>query len=211
MYVALLSGGKDSTLATFWALQQGWDVMALTFVPSKKHSYMLQDVNVRVAHLVARALDIPHAYVEVSGEKEREVEEMLNAVKRLKPEGLISGAIASEYQKQRIDRIGDRLNIPTYAPLWHKSPDVLFEYREMTIIYTRIAAEGLPLSLLGKPFQPLSDPYHPLLEGGEGETLVVDAPFFKYRIRAEGKVRPLGPSEGEYIIQRAWLEEKSQL
>ncbi len=207
MIVALLSGGKDSTLSAFWAMEQGWEVLAVTFLPERKDSYMLQEVNVGLAHLVAKAMGLPHVYVRVSGEKEKEVEEMAEALAKLRPSGIVSGAVASEYQRQRVDWIGHVLGIPTYAPLWHKDPAVLFEYREMRVIYTRVAAEGLSPSLLGKPFSPLSGPYHPLLEGGEGETLVVDAPFFRYRIEVEGNVEG-GGLTWELVIEKAKLVEK---
>jgi len=211
MIVSLLSGGKDSTLSTFWALQQGWEVLAVTFLPRNEDSYMLQHVNVRWAHLVAKAMGVPHLYAEVSGEKEREVEEMAQALSRLRVDGIVAGAVASDYQKERVDYIGHLLRVPSYAPLWHKDPRVLFEYAEMKAIYTRVAAEGLGEDRLGGLFSPLegdvmgSSYHHPLLEGGEGETFVVDAPFFCCPIRVEGR-RVWRGQEGVFLIERAWLD-----
>ncbi len=210
MIASLLSGGKDSTLATYWAFQQGWEVMAVTFLPRRDYSYMLQRVNARWAHLVAEAMGVPHVYVEVSGEKEGEIEEMASALEKLGAEGIVAGAIASEYQRERVDYIGNKLGVPSYAPLWHKGPHVLFEYREMKAIYVRVAAEGLGRELLGRPFKPLpgeergNSYYHPLLEGGEGETFVVDAPFFRCPIEVEGRVEWRG-QEGDFVIEKAFL------
>ncbi len=203
--IHLFSGGKDSTLSAFIMLSQGFDVELVSFIPRNEDSYMLQSVNVKWTKLLAKALELKHHLFYVSGKKEIEIEEMLKHIKTLNPEGLSSGALASEYQKQRVDWIGFRLNIPTFSPLWHR--DISNEIKEMEVIFTRYAAYGMNQDILGKRFKRIKN-IHPFLEGGEGETIVLDAPFFKYKLAIDRYHKQISAQSGELIIDKAHLVSK---
>ncbi len=105
MRVAVLyTGGKDSHYAILKALDQGHDVVCLiTAVAKKEDSYMFHTVNIRWSLLHGEAMGIPQHLVEVSGEKEREVEElaqhMEGLVRECRLEGLVTGAVASCIKK----------------------------------------------------------------------------------------------------------------
>jgi Predicted ATPases of PP-loop superfamily len=94
----------------------------LTAEPARGDSYMFHAVNARWALLHGEAMGIPHYLVEVSGAKEREVEELGDALARFKREcgveGVVTGAVASRYQKERVDRLAARLGLAHVAPLW---------------------------------------------------------------------------------------------
>jgi len=188
MRVAVLfSGGKDSVFATFWAIMHGFDVVLVTVRPPE-YSMMFHHPNVEATKKQAEALGLEQVFVETSEENWRE--KLMEAFRALRAEGIVAGAIASEYQRRRIDSIGEELGIPTYAPLWHKDKgdELMKEMLEYFEIYvTAVSAEGLGPEFLGEPLKKLVDAkkrdIHPFLEGGEGETFVTSAPFFKNRIK----------------------------
>ncbi|MCH7771486.1 MAG: hypothetical protein IIA49_10810 [Bacteroidetes bacterium] len=75
------------------------------------------------------------------------------AIKKYKIQGIVSGALASNYQKQRIDNICNELNLKSIAPLWHIDPEKYLKdliKNNFKAIITGIAAEGLNKDFLGK-------------------------------------------------------------
>lgn len=181
----LFSGGKDSVFTAFWALAQGFEPILVTVKPPE-YSMMFHHPNVDSTKKQAEALDLEQAFVETTEENWKE--KLTEAFKQLDVEAIAAGAIESEYQRRRIDSIGEELGIPTYAPLWHKKEEVMDEMLEYFEIYvTAVSAEGLGPEFLGDSLQKLIDSkkpdIHAFLEGGEGETFVANAPFFKNRIK----------------------------
>jgi predicted ATP pyrophosphatase (TIGR00289 family) len=191
MRVAVLfSGGKDSVFAAFWALAQGFEPVLVTIRPPE-YSMMFHHPNINATGKQAEALGLRQVFVETTEEDWRE--KLIDAFKNLGAQGIVAGAIASEYQRRRIDSIGEELGIPTYAPLWHKDrgDDVRKEMLGYFEIYvSAVSAEGLGPEYLGEPFKKIADAnkpgIHPFLEGGEGETFVANAPFFKHGIKIKG-------------------------
>ncbi|MEM4272189.1 MAG: diphthine--ammonia ligase [Candidatus Bilamarchaeaceae archaeon] len=204
----LFSGGKDSVFAAFCALSSGWEPILVTALP-EPYSMMFHHPNAEWVSLQATAMGLPHVAFRATHENElKELEQVLSS---LRVEGIFTGAIASEYQKERIDRIGDSLGIPTYSPLWHKEKALIGEMLSHFEIYiTAVAAEGLGPELLCKPLSELgSRPgIHPLLEGGEGETFVADAPFFNKRIEILSWEKEWDGVRGVALIKDARLVEK---
>ncbi len=192
---ALISGGKDSSFAIYRALKEGHIVTDLvTIVPENEDSYMFHSANIHLTGLISEACGIPLTSVASSGEKENELDDLKEALSRVNVEGVAVGAIASEYQASRVQRICEELGIIMYAPLWHNEPESLL--REMTglmdIRIVKVAAGGMDGSWLGRRFDEkliedllaLNRKYrvHIAGEGGEYETLVLDAPYYKKRI-----------------------------
>ncbi len=202
----LFSGGKDSTLSAFLLSSQGFDVELITFIPENQESYMLHTPALEVTKYQASALNLPYHSFSISGEKEKEVEEMLSFLSSLDIEGIASGALASEYQKQRIDYIAHSLGIPSFSPLWHKGEAVLPHFKEMKIIFSSVSALGLSKELLGRDATPFLDKYE-FFEGGDAETLVLDAPFFIYRLEVDYDVVWKG-SSGRIMLKSIKLVEK---
>ena len=196
MRVAVLySGGKDSNYALHWALKQGFEVKYLvSMVSESDESYMYHVPNIHLTELQARAIGIPLVKGFTSGEKEKEVEDMKAVLEGLKIEGVVAGALASEYQKRRVDRVAEELGLKSFAPAWHRDPvDYMRELiRIFDIVMVGVSAYGLDERWLGrkidgkalKELVKLHEKYriHVAGEGGEFETFVRDAPFFKARI-----------------------------
>ena len=193
---ALTSGGKDSLFAAYIMHSQGFEIRYLvTLHPASDESYMFHVPNLWITGLQALAMEAPILMRGTSGEKEREVEDLKAVLESVEGEieGVVTGAVASEYQKQRVDMVCEDLGIPSFAPLWHKDPEMLL--REIMdagfkVIVTSVAAEGLDKSWLGRSInedtlealKTLGEKYglHLAGEGGEYETLVLDMPLFKH-------------------------------
>ena len=105
----LFSGGKDSIMATYKAIMGGWQVEYLLSVFSTTlHSYMFHVPNIQLTPLLSNALEINLMQTETLGKKEEELKDLQNALLKLKDKGvgaIFTGAIASNYQKSRIDHI----------------------------------------------------------------------------------------------------------
>jgi ABC transporter with metal-binding/Fe-S-binding domain ATP-binding protein len=194
------SGGKDSCYACYWALNQGWDVTCLlTVIPDKPESYMFHYPNVFLTEHQAKAIGIPRLTVKTTGEKEKELQDLKhlleNAEKKHGIQGVVSGAVASEYQKTRMDTVTHELGLKHFAPLWHKPQATLIrdEVRAgFEIVIVGVYAEGLDDKWLGRV---LDDKALNALkklgmvsqvgEGGEFETTVLDGPIFKKPVRVK--------------------------
>lgn len=188
---ALISGGKDSAFAMYKALQTGHDVIYLVTIRSENpHSYMYHTANIHLTELFAEAVDIPLITETTSGKKERELKDLERALRRIKVDGVVVGGIESEYQASRVSRVCESLGLEMYAPLWHMDPEALLRemVEVMDVRIVHVAAHGLDEGWLGRKIdlntieelKGLKEQYgiHIAGEGGEYETLVVDATFF---------------------------------
>lgn len=203
--IVLFSGGKDSVYATGWAMKEGHEVVLLTVRPPD-YSMMFHHPNIDATKLQAEAMGLKQVFVETTEENWRE--KLVAALRELKAEGIATGAVASTYQKSRIDAIAKELGIPSFAPLWHAGEDKMEEMlRDFEIYVTAVSAEGLGPEFLGEPLEKLiraKKPHvHLFLEGGEGETFVANAPFFRKRIIIRGWKKTWDGVRGVAEIERA--------
>ncbi|MGO9387462.1 MAG: TIGR00289 family protein [Methanobacterium sp.] len=221
----LYSGGKDSTMATYKALEQGWRVKYLVSMISENlESYMYHSSNINLTKLSAQAMNIPLIKAGTKGEKEEELEDLRLVLSDLKDDGveaIFTGALASQYQKSRIDKLCDNISLKSCAPLWHRDPQ---EYMEelikanFEVIIVSVSAEGLDESWLGRRLDKellddllnLHDKYgvHLAFEGGEAETLVLDCPLFQKKINIIEAENIWQRDSGHYFIKKAVLIDK---
>lgn len=223
--VILYSGGKDSTMAVYQAMKNNDEVYALLAMVSKnKESYMFHVPNIHMVDYCAAAMEIPTVDVLTDGVKEEELEDVENALMRLKQKGVecvYSGALESVYQKSRIDNICKRIGLKSVSPLWHV--DAVEYMRQLVdegfeVIISSVSAYGLTKNWLGKTIthevidelMELNEKYgvHPAFEGGEAETLVLDAPFYDRKIVVDDAEIIWNVDSGLYNITKAHLEEK---
>jgi len=214
---ALLSGGKDSNYALHWAALHGLEVCCALTLKPPEDSMLLQFPSVELAGLQARAMGLKWFY-EVGDESL--LEKLLLEAKREGATHVVSGALLSDYQRQRMGFLAKRLGLIPVNPLWRINQE---EYMRMLVrhgfefIIIRVAAEGLGPELLGKVITEedveriikLSKIYgfNPAFEGGEAETLVLKAPLYKKRLVVEGRPEKRGPGDWVYVIESARLEE----
>jgi len=219
---ALISGGKDSIFAIQKAFEEGHEVTHLiNIIPTRDDSYMYHSINLHMVELISAACEIPLIQQRSSGIKELELDDLTLALKKVDVEGVSVGAIESQYQASRVQKICDSLGLKVYSPLWHRDPEELLNEmaKVLDVRIVRVAAEGLDKSWLGRPInvnsienlKALNRRYmvHMAGEGGEYESLVLDAPFFKKSIEiVKSQVEWEGDS-GSLKILEAKLIDKS--
>ena len=219
---ALVTGGKDSVLALYRAQKMGHDVEVLaTMIPKRADSYMFHFPNIHLTELLSRAVEIPLVKAETSGVKEKELDDLKKLLASLDVEGVVSGAVFSSYQKERIDRICEELGLKSVTPLWHEDPlDIMKELIELKfkVIIVGVYAFGLDQTWLGREINAetlnqlveLNQKYQISLvgEGGEYESLVLDAPIFKKRIEIVEAETNYANNSGVFVIKEAKLVNK---
>ncbi len=216
---ALFSGGKDSSYALFCAMHYAWEVTHLVTVFSESpESYMYHVPAIGLTRLAAESIGIPLVEVVTPPEPEVELLPLRDTLATLGVDGIVSGALASEYQRRRLDQICQDIGIKSFAPLWHKNPRELI--REMVdegfeIMIAGCSAEGLDERWLGRildqkalaELDRLHDRYgiHVAGEGGEYESMVMSGPHMKRRICVEYE-KEWRVYSGKIIVKKAWLE-----
>ena len=224
--LSLFSGGKDSLFATYLAMREGHKVVCLLSLDSERDdSYMFHVPNISLTSFQAKAMGIPLVRKSVKGEKEKEVTELQDIigefVKNNEIDGIITGAIESNYQRERIQKIADYYGISHYAPLWKTDTN---EYMISLIkngfkaVIVSVSALGLDESFLGRVIDEeileklklLNKKYgvHIAGEGGEYETFVTDAPIFKKKLKIEKSRKIIENLNGVLLIESVSLEDK---
>ncbi len=220
---ALVSGGKDSVYSAYLADTQGWPVDELvTLRPSDPDSMMFHTPNLDLVALQAEAWGKRHRAVPVEGRDEAAELAALSAALSGSAGPVVVGAIASSYQWARVLRVSDRLGRRVYAPLWRVAPGLVVREEVaagLDIRLVHLSAEPLTPDLLGRRLDTgLVDElerrgrsarsFNVAGEGGEYETLVVDAPFFARRIELESTHVVSAPSTARLVVDRAHLKPK---
>ena len=220
---ALFSGGKDSTYAAKLAEDDGNNVAFLVSLRSDNpDSYMFHTVNQHITGLLAEAIGKQLITARTSGVKEKELLDLELVLKDLKIDGVVSGAIASNYQRTRIMQICNKLGFDYLSPLWGRERLPLISEmlkKGMKIIITSVAAQGLDQTWLGRlinrdtisKLKTLNDKYGLDVcgEGGEYESLVLDAPWFKKKVKIVKKTKIWDGMSGKYLVKEAQLLAKS--
>ena len=217
---ALFSGGKDSAFAIYIAKQSGLNVTHLiSLFPEKEDSWMFHSINIHLTEMLAEGINIPLIKKQTQGEKEKELNDLKDVLKDLKIGGVVSGVIASEYQRIRVEKICNELGIKSFTPLWGKNQEeILVEIVDVgfEVIIVGVFAEGLDESWLGKKLDKKS--INELIEikrkylineageGGEFETLVLDGPIFKKKLVLDEIVKEWRRDHGVLRVKKAHLE-----
>ncbi len=219
---ALVTGGKDSILALYRAQKMGHTIEVLaTMIPKRSDSYMFHFPNIHLTDHISRALEIPLVKAETSGIKEKELEDLEKLLSSLDVDGVVSGAIMSSYQKERIGRICQELGLKSVTPIWHEDPlNIMRELIDLKfkVIIIGVYAYGLDQTWLGREINTetleklveLHEKYQISLvgEGGEYESLVLDAPIFKKRIEIVQAEATYENLSGVLVVKEAKLVDK---
>lgn len=221
----LFSGGKDSTLALHKAVEKEEITCLITLQSKNPESYMFHTPNVQLTGLQAEALGLPLVTKWTEGKKEEELVELEQAILEAKNdfqiEGIVTGAVESVYQAERIQRICHKFDLWCFNPLWKKNQKALLEeiiQKDFEVIICGVFAYPLDAKWLGqridgeiiKRLVELQKTYEisPSGEGGEIETFVLDAPLFKRKIKIiDYSVEAQGNS-GVFVVKHARLEPK---
>jgi asparagine synthase (glutamine-hydrolysing) len=221
---ALISSGKDSVYAMYKMMKQGYKINCLISIKSaNKDSFMFHTPGIELVKLQSESFGIPLIEQKTKGEKEVELKDLKKAIGKAKKKynikGITTGALFSNYQRERIEKIANELKLKVFSPLWHMDQEK--EMREILdngfkFIITKIAAEGLDKKWLGKEIN--SRDIDELVElnekvglniageGGEFESLMIDGPIFKKKIQIEEtKINMESKIAGELLIKKVKL------
>jgi len=185
------SGGKDSSLACYKAMLDGFEVSHLL-------NLLAEDGKRERAHgtrpfllkLQSEAIGIP--IVQVNASWEGYEEKFKPAVEKLKVEGVeggVFGDIDLIEHREWVERVCEDLGIEPIIPLWGHDPgDIVQEFIEegfeAIVVATRIKEDWLGRRFDESFIEELKKyNFHLSGESGEYHTFVIDGPIFKRRIR----------------------------
>jgi diphthine-ammonia ligase len=221
----LFSGGKDSVYACDIARRYHDVKCLITLISGNSESYMFHTPNIDLTALQADAMGIPIIQIHTQGEKETELEDLRAAIElgitNYGIDGIVTGGLESVYQTSRVQTICHDLDLWCFNPLWKKDQiDLLTELVEggYRVMISGIFAYPLTEDWLGRILSTemiteLIDLYeryqlNPSGEGGELETTVLDAPFFRKRLMVDRFTASAHLNAGVLAVEKAHLEEK---
>ncbi|DBA87744.1 TPA: hypothetical protein ACH3X1_004745 [Trebouxia sp. C0004] len=213
--LALISGGKDSCYSSMLCCHHGHEIIALgNLFPAldstdELDSYMYQTVGHQVVVAYAACASLPLfrrrligstkqqalIYNTTEGDEVEDLLALLSYAKQQLPqlEAVSCGAIASDYQRLRVEQVCARLGLISLAYMWHQpQASLMSDMVEAGVhaVLCKVAAMGLkPQQHLGKTLAAMQPFLHTLRrlyqcnvcgEGGEYESLVLDCPLFKH-------------------------------
>lgn len=219
---ALCSGGKDSSYALWLASKKNHEIEnIISMYPEKENSWMFHKPEPETLHLFAEASNLPLIEGKTSGGKVEELEDLKSLLENIPVEGIVNGAVASTYQKERIEKICEEIGLISITPLWNKNPFSLLRGMvdgNFETVITSVSAMGFSEEWLGRKIdgecigdlRKLNEQYkvHPLGEGGEYETLTLDAPFFEKKICLKDTSKNWKGDRGVLEIKDVGLVEK---
>lgn len=211
-FVGLLSGGKDSYYSLIKAIRQGHELVCLATLYSYEEldSSMFQSTGTLAvagisqalgkplvaAPLIGKSLSQELIYKSQEGDEIEDLCDLLTGVKYRFPqvEAVVSGAVLSNYQRLRIEDVCARLGLVSIAPLWRIDQTHLLQEQldaGVEAVLVKVSSMGLTQQHVGKTIRELQGYFEELRqkfgfnvcgEGGEYETVVVDAPQFAHKL-----------------------------
>jgi len=198
----LFSGGKDSTFSLYKSLMHGHEIPCLVSLhPFNDESMLYHFPNNILFKKISEAIGIPiiEKYCKDT-KKEHEIDKLLLSVKQAidqySIDGLTHGTISSRFQLNIFQEICNKLNIKLYSPVWGIEPCQYYDdliNSGFEIIITGVAAQGLDEKWLGRTIDKTNYEllkkeskkfkFNITFEGGEAETMVLNCPIYKKRIK----------------------------
>ena len=219
---AMYSGGKDSTFAMYLAEQMGHEIVCLVTVrPEDRASWIFHTPNLSVVPVMAEAMGKELVTVPSDGTEEGDMAAMRDALSGLDIDGIVVGALWSDYQWDRMNLICGDLGLFVLAPLWRKDQDTVYD--EMVsagieAIIVGVFAEGLDERWLGRRLDTdtkrelcrLRDRYGISImgEGGEYESMTLDSPMHLNRLVIGGSEKRMERNAGTFDVTSVRLESK---
>lgn len=186
------SGGKDSCLACYKAIQGGHQVrFLLNFISEEYKRCCFHGTETHLLNLQARLIGIPLIQKEVGADMlkyESEFKEAVSEMKAKGVEGMVFGDVYLEEHRNWVERVCSDLKITSVEPLWNISPLRVVE--EFIDLGFRAIVVSCKADLFGREFigryldQDMLQELQkreicPCGENGEFHTLVVDGPLFQ--------------------------------
>jgi ABC transporter with metal-binding/Fe-S-binding domain ATP-binding protein len=218
----LFSGGKDSTYSAYLMEQAGHEIVYLvTVIPTDPHSWVFHTLNLEHLPEMARSLGKDLIAVPSSGEEGSDLLALKEALEGLDVEGVVTGAIASDYQWDRINGVCESLGLKVFSPLWRKDQWMLMQdmlTAGIKAMVVGVFADGLGEKWLGRILDEMSLQELNILsrskginvsgEGGEYETLVLDSPMHNSSLLPQGLSKEFHRDSGHLRIAGLVLSKK---
>jgi ABC transporter with metal-binding/Fe-S-binding domain ATP-binding protein len=216
----LYSGGKDSTYSAYLMEQQGHRVCTLVnIVPSDPYSWVFHTLNLEAVPLMAQAMGKRLVSVPSDGTEIGDLAALRQGLEGLNVDGVVVGAIASDYQWDRINGVCESLGLRLFAPMWRK--DQLTLLNDMVeagvkAIIVGVFAEGLDQKWLGRTID--HDCIDDLVkvaekhginvsgEGGEYETMALDSPMHGQPIKIESTETVVERDTARLLVKKCSLD-----
>lgn len=194
------SGGKDSTLALFKAMNSGYKVEKLLNTINEDGSYS-RSHGIRAEVLKKQAEAMGKEIVQVSTSWQDYEKNFKDAVQRLKAEGVefgVFGDIDVEEHREWIERVCSEVGIKPVLPLWKMDREKVV--REFVNLGFKAVVCSVKDEVLGKEWlgRELNESFIEEIkkegvdvcgENGEYHTFVYDGPLFNYGLKLKfGKV-----------------------
>lgn len=189
------SGGKDSCLALFKAIQKGYEIsILLNFISEEYKRCCFHGVSNGLMNIQSEAIQIPIVQKSVpAGMKEYETQFKLavNELKKRKIQGMVFGDIYLEEHKIWVDRVCNDIEITPFEPLWNLPAEkVVKEFIDtgFKAIVISAKADLFEEDFLGREinYDLISEIKKKKIcccgENGEFHTFVYDGPIFKKKI-----------------------------
>jgi len=171
--------------------QAGHEVVCLvTVVPEDPHSWVFHTLNLEHLPEMAKAMGKDLIAMPSSGEEGADLAALETALRDLDVEGVVTGAIASDYQWDRINGVCQKQGLKVFSPLWRKDQLTILNdmlQAGMKAMIVGVYSDGLDREWLGRVLdREAVDRLSSLSkakgmnvsgEGGEYETLVLDSPM----------------------------------
>ena len=202
------SGGKDSCLACYKAMKQGYDVqLLLNFISRESKRGCFHGIEGRLLKFQAERVGIPLVQREVSPDMQKYEEEFKAAVTELRGkdiDNMVFGDIYLLEHESWIERVCGDLKIKALEPLWNQDTEKIID--EFLGLGFKTIIISCKADIMGKEFlgrvvdkrlvaELKKMGICPCGEKGEFHTLVIDGPIFK---------KPINIVKSEPIIKEGF-------
>ncbi|MBN1862802.1 MAG: diphthine--ammonia ligase [Dehalococcoidales bacterium] len=192
-YIVSWSGGKESCLALYQALEKGYQISRLVnFVSAEFHRVSFHGTEPKLIQLQSQAIGIP--LLQKEARRDEYGADFKETVRSLIPggvEGMVFGDIYSQLHLDWVEGVCNELGIEVVEPLWGRSTEEVLDSLidngfEAIIVSAR--ADLISEDWLGRRVDRAFAEYlkgkdiDPCGEKGEYHTIVVDGPIFQRRI-----------------------------
>lgn len=203
----------------------GHDVPYLVnIVPEDSASWIFHTPNLSVVPLMAQAMDKELITARSTGTEEGDMEGLTAALDGLDVDGVITGAVWSDYQWDRMNLVCHDLGLKVFSPLWRKDQDLVMEaflQSGIRAIIVGCYAEGLGQEWLGRELnRETVDELKRIRErtgisimgeGGEYESMTLDSPMHSHPIEIVSSEVVWKRDNGTLNVTSARFRERSRL
>ena len=202
------SGGKESCLACYKAISEGFEVSyLLNFISEDGKRSRAHGISSDLIALQAKALGIPIIQVKSTwGSYEAKLKGAVEELKEQGVKGGVFGDIDLKEHREWVDRVCSEVEIASIEPLWGHEPRAIlkeFVNAGFKAIIIKVKADFFDEEWLGRELnrefiENLPEEIHPCGEHGEYHTFVVDGPLFQRSVKLIESNKKL--KEGDWFL-----------